>query len=115
MPLQVTVEGAAGTVTEVAQEQSVVIDTPSVAVAFAERQPLAVEVRGGGVAVAVLAPGYSEQIVGAQYLNDLLDVETAPENGSLLQYSSAEHQWIAGLRMIFRPALKCYLISDPGG
>jgi hypothetical protein len=111
MALQVTVEGAAGTVTETTQQQSVVIDSPSVAVGFAVREPLAVEVQGGGVAVAVLAPGYSQQLVGAQYLNDLLDVEAMPSDGSLLQYDESGSRWIAGCRLIFRPLLKAYMIS----
>ena len=113
MALQVTVEGAAGTITETTREQSVVIDTPSVAVAFAEPASgrLAVEVQGGGVAVALLAPGYSQQLVGAQYLNDLLDVEAMPSDGSLLQYDESGSRWIAGCRLIFRPLLKAYMIS----
>jgi hypothetical protein len=110
----VLVEGGGGTTSEALQEQSVLVGTPSVAVDFAPQSSLAVQVRGGGVAVAILAPGYSETVIGAQYLNDLLDVEATPRDGSLLQYSAAESQWTAGLWMVFRPALKCYLISDGG-
>ncbi len=114
MAISVLIEGGGGTVSEALQEQAVIVGAPSVAVSFAEQAPLAVQVQGGGVAVAILAPGYSEQLVGAQHLNDLLDVEADPQDGSLLQYREAEQQWIAGLRMIFRPALKCYLITDGG-
>ncbi|MFB3882863.1 MAG: hypothetical protein ACE149_16485 [Armatimonadota bacterium] len=114
MGLHVTVQGADSTTSEALQEQAVLVGAPSVAVSFAQQAALGVQVQGGGVAVAVLAPGYSEELVGAQYLNDLLDVQAAPQDRSLLQYSEAERQWIAGLRMVFRPALKCYLISDGG-
>ncbi len=114
MGIAVLVEGGGGTTSEARQEQAVLVGAPSVAVDFAEQTSLAVQVQGGGVAVAVLAPGYSQDVIGAQYLNDLLDVEAAPQDRSLLQYSEAEQQWVAGLRMVFRPALKCYLISDGG-
>ena len=115
MAISVLVEGGGGTMSEALQEQAVLVGAPSVAVDFAHQAPLAVQVQGGGVAVAILAPGYSETVIGAQYLNDLLDVEATPSDGSLLQYSAAESQWTAGLRMAFRPALKCFVITDPGG
>ena len=112
MALRVLVEGGGGTTSEALQEQTVLIGAPLVAVAFAELAPLAVQVQGGGVAVALLAPGFSESLVGAQRLNDLLDVETAPEDRSLLQYSETEQRWIAGCRLVFRPALRAYVISQ---
>ncbi len=112
MAISVLVEGGGGTTSEALQEQAVVIGGPSVAVCFAEWWPLAVEVQGGGVAVAILAPGYNEQLVGAQRLNDLLDVATVPVDGSLLQYREAEGRWIAGCRLVFRPALRAYVISQ---
>ena len=74
MALRVLVEGGGGTTSEALQEQALLVGAPLVAVAFAEQAPLAMQVQGGGVAVAVLAPGYSEQMIGAQRLNDLLDV-----------------------------------------
>ncbi len=111
MALHVLVEGGGGTTSEARQEQAVVIGAPTVAMHFTEGEPLAVEVQGGGVAVALLAPGYREQLVGAQRLNDLRDVATAPEEGRLLQYRAAEHRWIAGVRLVFRPALRAYVIS----
>ena len=48
-------------------------------------------------------------------LNDLLDVEATPSDGSLLQYDESQSQWTAGLRMRFRPGLKCFIVTDPGG
>ena len=51
----------------------------------------------------------------APYLNDLEDVEASPEAGSLLEYDAEDERWIAGHRLIFRPALKVYMISEPGG
>ncbi len=112
MAISVLVEGGGGTISEALQEQAVLVGAPSVAVSFAEWEPLAVGVHSGGVAVAILAPGYNEQLVGAQRLNDLLDVETAPVDGSLLQYSESEQRWIAGCRLVFRPALRAYVISQ---
>jgi len=112
MGLRVLIEGGGGTCSEALQEQTVLVGAPSVAVSFAGWEPLAVAVQGGGVAVSIVAPGYSEQMIGAQYLNDLLDVAAAPEDRSLLQYSEAEHRWIAGFRLVFRPALRAYVISQ---
>jgi len=112
MALRVLVDGGGGTTSEALQEQAVLVGAPLVAVSFTEWEPLAVKVQGGGVAVALLAPGYSEQLGGAQRLNDLLDVETVPEDRSLLQYSETEQRWIAGCRLVFRPALRAYVISQ---
>lgn len=112
MAINVLVEGGGGTTSEALQEQAVLVGAPSVAVSFMAWEPLAVEVQSGGVAVAIFAPGYNEQLVGAQRLNDLLDVETAPRDRSLLQYCEAEQRWIAGYRLVFRPALRAYVISQ---
>jgi len=112
--IEVIVQGAEGTTSEAVQQQAVIVGAPTVAVSFSE-QPLAVEVQGGGVEVTILAPGYSEPMVAPQHLNDLLDVQAAPADGSLLQYSESETRWIAGCRLVFRPALRAYLITELGG
>jgi len=114
MALHVTIEGAAGTVSEAVQQQAVTVGAPSVSVSFSA-QELAVAVQSGGVNVSILAPGYSEELTGAQVLNDLEDVEASPVAGSLLEYDADAERWIAGHRLIFRPALKVYMISEPGG
>jgi len=112
MPLQVVVEGAEGTYSVGTAETHVQIGAPLMTVEFVTPAETQVEVRGGGIRVNILAPGYAEP-APVQLLNDLADVETAPAQGSVLQYSLAERRWIAGFRLAFRPALGCYLISEP--
>jgi len=109
--LEVRIQGAEGTVSEVLQEQFLTVRAPAVAVAFSAAPETQIAVESGEIDVVLLAPGYNESPPSPRVLNDLADVEAQPEDGSLLQYDDSEGQWIAGPRLRFRPALRAYLIS----
>jgi hypothetical protein len=111
MGLTIRVEGGGGTISETEQEQSVLVQGPSVSTAFSAGPRIQIEVGMRAVALSVLAPGYTE-MPRVMVLNDLADVEALPEQGSTLQYSDSDRQWIAGFRLVFRPGLRAYIISD---
>ena len=111
MGLTIRVEGADGTVTESLQTQNVAVSAPLVTTTLSAGARLEVEVGAAALGVIILAPGYSE-MPPVMVLNDLADVEAAPADGSVLQYDDSESRWIAGFRMVFRPALRAYVISD---
>jgi len=111
MGLTIRVEGANGTTTESLQTQNVAVAAPLVTTTLSAGANLDLKIEVPALGVIILAPGYSER-PPVMVLNDLADVEAAPADGSVLQYDDSESRWIAGFRLVFRPALRAYVISD---